>query len=118
MDASVLSVRNRRGNRRSHYFFRSMAVYNGAPQVPIANRLPNSTTASMLSRPSRDQVVDVASTHGDVLKGPDVMLNGSNQQPDRQESDEEADRCQEHPAVRAVGDVLPDDIPELGEVQQ
>jgi hypothetical protein len=36
-------------------FFRRIAAKSGAPHVPIASRLPKRNTASILSRPSRDQ---------------------------------------------------------------
>src|SRR5271154_6661103 len=41
--------------KRRNYFLRRMAVHSGAPQVPIASRIPKSTSASMLSRPWRLQ---------------------------------------------------------------
>ena len=64
------------------------------------------------------QVMDMAATHGDVLEGPDVMLDGSNQQADRQEGDKEADRCQEHSPVRPVREIGVQDQAQLGEMEQ
>jgi len=65
-----------------------------------------------------DQVMDVAATHGDILEWPDVVLDRSNQEADGEESDEEADRGQEHSSARPVLDVLVEDEAELGEMEQ
>jgi hypothetical protein len=62
--------------------------------------------------------MDVAATHGDILEWPDVVLDRSNQEADGEESDEEADRGQEHSSARPVLDVLVEDEAELGEMEQ
>jgi len=65
-----------------------------------------------------NQVVDVAATHGDVLEWPDMVLDENNQQADSQESDKEADRRQQIPAVRAVWNRLVEDEPQVGQMEQ
>src|ERR1700761_7348047 len=55
MDASLLAHAEPQKVTAKIYFLRNIAPYSGAPQVPMASRLPNSTTASILSRPWGDQ---------------------------------------------------------------
>jgi hypothetical protein len=62
--------------------------------------------------------MDMAATHGDVLERPDVMLDGSYQQADRQECDKEADRSQEHSPVRPVREILVQNKAQVREVEQ
>src|ERR1700761_4847491 len=49
MDASLLEHSEPCKVTAKIYFLRNRAAYSGAPQVPIASRPPNSTTASILS---------------------------------------------------------------------
>ena len=89
----------RRGGQRSHLI-----------QVTVAD--------AEKDQDAPNKMVDMAATHGDVLERPDVMLDGSNQKPDGQESDEEADGRQEHPAVRPIRKGLVEEVPQLGQMEQ
>jgi hypothetical protein len=66
---------------------------------------------------SPDEVMDVMAPHLDVTEGADVMGDGSDEETDGKKGDEEADGGEKETAVRAVGDLLVDDVADFGEVK-
>jgi hypothetical protein len=67
---------------------------------------------------SPDKVMDVAAADDDVSERTDVVGDGGDEESCAEEGDEEADRGEEQPFMRPVGDLLMKHQADLCEVQQ
>ena len=63
-------------------------------------------------------MVNVKSAHLNVAERSNPVNDGGNQQTNRKESKEEAYGGQKEPALRAIGNLLVDDVSELREMQE
>lgn len=107
----------REGSADSKGDGKQAAHQNGTSGGAGANLRQFRISGDQQQQNSPDKVVDVTSPHLHVTEGADVVCNGDDQQADAEERNEEADRSQKQPAMRAVWNPLMDQQPQVRQME-